>query len=92
MFALRQLSKVVLKTTHLRYLKNSSAARFCQNHFTSNSSYHENVESMQYSVDLALIGAVRETYEKNIFQELGLESGQDWHWYKRLIDDIDAFW
>ena len=47
---------------------------------------------MQYSVNLALIGAVRETYEKNIFQELGLESGQDWHWYKRLIDDIDAFW
>ena len=39
---------------------------------------------MQYSVDLALTGAVRGTYAKNIFQELGLESSQDWHRYKRL--------
>ena len=43
------------------------------------------LESMQYSVALAITGAWRGTSRERIYKELGWESLSDRRWYRRLI-------
>ena len=49
-----------------------------------NESIGENLESVQYKVVWAIIGAIPGTSRDNIYQELGLESLKSTRWYKRL--------
>ena len=49
-----------------------------------NASFHEKLESIQYSAGLALTGAIRGTSKEKIYQELGLESPQIHRWYRKL--------
>ena len=39
-----------------------------------NSSFHQNLEKIQYNSVLAITGAIRGTSKENIYHELGLES------------------
>ena len=39
-----------------------------------NSSFHQNIESIQYNAALAITGAIRGTSKEKIYQELGFES------------------
>ena len=39
-----------------------------------NSSFHQNLEKIQYSSALAIAGAIRGTSKEKLYQELGLES------------------
>ena len=39
-----------------------------------NSSFHQNLEKIQYNSVLAITGAIRGTSKENLYQELGLES------------------
>ena len=41
-----------------------------------NMSFHQNLESIQYNVCLAITGAIRGTWNEKLYQELGLESLQ----------------
>ena len=41
-----------------------------------NSSFHQNIESIQYNAALAITGAIRGTSKEKIYQELGFESLQ----------------
>ena len=47
-------------------------------------SFHQKLESIQYNVCLAITGAIRGTSKEKFFQELGLESLQLRHWYRKL--------
>ena len=49
-----------------------------------NTSFHQNIEPIQYSATLAITGAVRGTSIKRIYQELGFESLQQRRWYRKL--------
>ena len=49
-----------------------------------NNSFHAKIESIQYNDCLAITGAIRGTSREIIYQELGLESLQLRHWYKKL--------
>ena len=41
-----------------------------------NTSFHQNIESIQYNAALAITGAVRGTSREKLYQELGFESLQ----------------
>ena len=49
-----------------------------------NTSFHQNIESIQYNAALAITGAVRENSREKFYQELGFESLQQRHWYRKL--------
>ena len=49
-----------------------------------NTSFHQNIESIQYNTALAITGAVRETSTEQLYQELGLESLQQRHLHRKL--------
>ena len=49
-----------------------------------NASSHEKLESIQYNACLALTGTIRGTSKEKLYQELGLESLQLRHWYRKL--------
>ena len=49
-----------------------------------NTSFHQNIESIQYNPTLAIVGAVRGTSKEKLYQELGLESLQQRRWYRKL--------
>ena len=51
---------------------------------TCNSSFHENLESIQYNACLALIEAIRGSSEEKIYQELALGSLRVRRWFKKL--------
>ena len=42
------------------------------------------MESIQYKAALAIAGAVRVSFRKKLYQELGLESLQQQRWYTKL--------
>ena len=49
-----------------------------------NKSFHEKLESVHYNACLAITGAIRCTSMGKLYQELGLESLQLRHWYRKL--------
>ena len=49
-----------------------------------NGTFHQIVESIQHNACLALSGAIRDSLRKKLYHELGLESLQHQHWYKKL--------
>ena len=49
-----------------------------------NTSFHQNIGSIQHNAALAITGAVRETSREKLCQELGFESLQQRRWYKKL--------
>ena len=49
-----------------------------------NISFHQKIESLQYNAALAVASAIRGTSMEKIYQELGLESRQQRHWYRKL--------
>ena len=49
-----------------------------------NKSFHENLESLQCNVSLAITGAIRGTSKEKLYQELGLESLQHRRWFGKL--------
>ena len=49
-----------------------------------NSSFHEKLESIQYSARLAITGAIRGTSSEKLYQELGLESLKSRRWFRKL--------
>ena len=49
-----------------------------------NTSFHQNIESIQYNAVLAIKGAARETSREKLYQELGFESLQQRGWYRKL--------
>ena len=49
-----------------------------------NTSFHQDNESIQYNATLAIMGAVRETSREKLYEELGFESLQERHWYRKL--------
>ena len=50
-----------------------------------NSSFHQNLEKMQYNSALAITGAIRGTSKEKLYQELGLESLEKRRCYRKLI-------
>ena len=60
-----------------------------------NTSFHQNIESIQYNAALAITGAVRGTSREKLYQELGFESLQQRHWYRKrccLFKIINRHW
>ena len=49
-----------------------------------NTSFHQNIELIQYNAALAIAGAVRRTSRKKLYQELSFESLQQRRWYRKL--------
>ena len=49
-----------------------------------NTSFHQKLESVQYNACLAITGTIRGTSKEKLYQELGLESLQLRHWYRKL--------
>ena len=49
-----------------------------------NTSFHQDNESIQYNATLAIMGAVRENSGQKLYEELGFESLQQRHWYRKL--------
>ena len=49
-----------------------------------NETFHQKLESIQYNACLALSGAIRGSSREKFYHELGLESLQCWHWYRKL--------
>ena len=49
-----------------------------------NTSFHQNIESIQYNATLAITGAVRGTSREKLYQGLGFESLQQRRWYSKL--------
>ena len=49
-----------------------------------NTSFHQNIESIQYNAALAITGATRGTSRGKLYQELGFESLQQRRWYRKL--------
>ena len=47
----------------------------------SNTSFHQNIESIQYNTALAITGAVRGTSREKLYQELSCGSLQQRRWY-----------
>ena len=48
-----------------------------------NTSFHQNIESIQYNAALAITGAVRETSREKLYQELGFQSLQQRRWHRK---------
>ena len=49
-----------------------------------NTSFHQNIESIQYNAALAITGAVRGVCREKLYQKLGFESLQQRRWYRKL--------
>ena len=49
-----------------------------------NTSFHQNIESIQYNTALAITGTVRGTSIEKLYRELGNESLQQRRWYGKL--------
>ena len=49
-----------------------------------NSSFHQNLEKIQYNSALAITGAIRGISKEKLCQELGLESLEKRRWYQKL--------
>ena len=49
-----------------------------------NESFHKNLQSIQYTAAIAIIGAIRGTSSEKHFQELGLESSKSKRWLRKL--------
>ena len=49
-----------------------------------NKSFHDNLESIQYSASLAITGAMRGNSRKKLYRELGFESLQQRHLFLKL--------
>ena len=49
-----------------------------------NTSFHQNIESIQYNAALAITGAVRGTSREKLYQTLRFESLQQRRWYRKL--------
>ena len=49
-----------------------------------NELFHLKLESIQYHACLAITGAIRGSSREKLYQELGLESLQQRHWYRKL--------
>ena len=49
-----------------------------------NSSFHQNLEKIQYNSAIAITGAIRGTSKEKLYQELGLESLEKRRWYRKL--------
>ena len=49
-----------------------------------NSSFHEKLESIQYSASLAITGAIRGTSREKLYNKLGFESLHAKRWYRKL--------
>ena len=47
-------------------------------------SFHQNVEKIQYDSTFALTGVIRGTSKGELYQELGLESLEKRRWYRKL--------
>ena len=50
-----------------------------------NNFFHQKIESLQYNPALAITVAIRGTSREKLYQELGLESLQQRHWYTNYI-------
>ena len=50
---------------------------------TYNTSFHQNIESIQYNAGLAITGAVRVTSREKLYQECGFKSLQQRRWYRK---------
>ena len=48
-----------------------------------NTSFHQNIESIQYNAALAITGTVRGTSREKLYQELGFESLQERRWDRK---------
>ena len=51
---------------------------------TYNSSFHQNLEKIQYNSAFAITGAIRGTSKENLYHVLGLESLEKRRWYRKL--------
>ena len=50
-----------------------------------NTAFHQKMESIEYNAALAITGAIRGSSREKLYQELlGLESLQQWQWYRKL--------
>ena len=49
-----------------------------------NTSFHQNIESIQCNAALAITGAVRGSSREKLYQELGFDSLQQGRWYRKL--------
>ena len=49
-----------------------------------NESFSSKTESVQYNASLAITGAIRETSQEKLYQELGLESLRSERWLRRM--------
>ena len=49
-----------------------------------NSSFHQNLEKIQYNSALAITGAVRGTSKEKLYQDSGLESLEKRRWYRKI--------
>ena len=56
-----------------------------------NASFHQKLESLQYNVCLAITGAIRGSSQEKLNQELGFESLQQRHWYRKLFSFYKVF-
>ena len=50
-----------------------------------NESFHNKLETLQYSAALAITGAIRGSSREKLYQELGLESLKLRRWYRKLV-------
>ena len=51
---------------------------------SSNATFSQMIESVQYNAALAITGAIRGSSREKLYRELGLESLQDRRWYRKL--------
>ena len=58
---------------------------------TRNASFHQKLESLQYNACLAITGAIRGSSREKLYQELGFESLQQRHWYRKLCSFYKIF-
>ena len=49
-----------------------------------NESFHEKLESLQYSAALAITGSIKESSTEKLYEELGLESLKSRRWYRKM--------
>ena len=50
----------------------------------SNKSFHQSLESLQYSAAIAITGVIRGTLSEKLFQDLGLETVKSKLWLRKL--------
>ena len=57
----------------------------------SNASFHQKLESLQHYTCLIITGGIRSSSREKLYQELGLESLQQRHWYSKLCSFYKVF-